>query len=168
MASAIHDQDIDVTHDIDVTDEAYLLHGEAALLARLYRPRGAGSFPMMIELHGGAWCANDRLRDVTINEPLARSGVVVASLDFRMPPVAAYPASVSDINYAIRWLKANAARLGGDPQRVGIAGTSSGGHLAALVAMKPFDPAYASLVGEVAPAIDATVSCVVMGWPVIE
>ena len=163
MTSATRD------HEIDVTDEAYLVHGATQLLARHYRPRGAGPFPMMIELHGGAWCSNDRLRDVTINEPLARSGVMVAALDFRMPPLASYPASVSDINYAVRWLKTNAARLGGDARRVGIAGTSSGGHLAALVAMKPFDETYSSLAGEKDdPAIDATVSCVVMGWPVID
>jgi hypothetical protein len=43
------------------------------LLARLFKPRGQGPFPAIVELHGGAWCMGDRLNDATINEQLARS-----------------------------------------------------------------------------------------------
>ena len=64
---------------------------------------------MIVELHGGAWCRGDRTNDTVINEPLARSGVVVAALDFRMPPDASYPGSLVDISYGIRWLKSRAA-----------------------------------------------------------
>src|SRR6185295_42801 len=91
--------------EIDVEDIEYLRHGDKPLLARLFKPKGAGPFPLVIDLHGGAWCVGDRLRDTPINEPLARSGVVVAALDFRMPPDASYPGSFVDINYAIRWFK---------------------------------------------------------------
>src|ERR1043166_4143719 len=93
------------TYEIDVQDVEYLRHGDKPLLARLYKPRGKGPFPAVIEIHGGAWGMMDRLRDATINEPLAKSGVVVAALDFRMPPDASYPGSMIDINYGIRWLK---------------------------------------------------------------
>jgi acetyl esterase/lipase len=87
------------TYEIAVEDVEYLRHGDKPLLARLYRPLGTGPFPLIVELHGGAWCHGDRLNDQAINERLARSGVVVAALDFRMPPDASYPGSVADINY---------------------------------------------------------------------
>ena len=88
-----------VTSAIDVEDVEYLRHGNKPLLARLFKPRGTGPFPLIVELHGGAWCKGDRLNDTALNEPLAKSGVVVAALDFRMPPAdAGYPASMADIN----------------------------------------------------------------------
>jgi acetyl esterase len=156
------------TYEITVEDVEYLRHGDQPLLARLYRPRGTGPFPLVVELHGGAWCRGDRLNDEMINEPLARSGVVVAALDFRMPPVAPYPASIADINYGVRWFKAQAAELGSRPDRVGLLGTSSGSHQAMLVAMRPDDPRYAALpLPTGTPAVDARVGCVVLCWPVI-
>ncbi len=133
------------TYEIDVQDIEYLRHGDKALLARLFKPRGAGPFPLMVELHGGAWCRGDRLGDTAINEPLAKSGVVVAALDFRMPPDAAYPGSFADINYAIRWLKTKAVELGSRPDMVGSMGNSSGAHQAMLGGMRPRDPRYAAL-----------------------
>ena len=133
------------TYEIDVQDLEYLRHGDSPLLARMFKPRGDGPFPLVIELHGGAWCRDDRTSDSMINEPVARSGVVVASLDFRMPPVASYPACLEDINYAIRWFKTQAAALGSRPDRVGLMGTSSGAHLAMLSAMRPRDARYAAI-----------------------
>src|SRR5947208_16019328 len=133
------------TYEIDVQDIEYLRHGDKPLLARLFKPRGSGPFPLVVELHGGAWCRGDRLNDTVINEPLARSGVVVAALDFRMPPEAPYPASLADINYAVRWLKTRATEFGSRPDLVGVLGTSSGAHQAMLGAMGPGDRRYAAL-----------------------
>jgi len=155
-------------HEIDIKDIEYIRHGNKPLLARVYRPRETGSFPLIIDLHGGAWCKKDRTSDVATDEALARSGVVVASLDFRMPPEAGYPASLADINYAIRWFKARAAEFGVRADRVGILGVSSGGHQAMLAAMRPNDPRYAALALPSAAAVDATVRCVVLCWPVID
>jgi acetyl esterase len=155
-------------YEIDVDDVKYLRHGNKALLARVYKPRGAGPFPIVIDLHGGAWCKKDRTSDEGTDAPLARSGVVVVSLDFRMPPEAKYPASLVDINYAIRWSKANAAKLGGSADRVAVLGVSSGGHQAMLTAMRPKDPRYAA-IGLLANAqVDASVQAVVLCWPVID
>jgi acetyl esterase/lipase len=159
----------EATFAIDVEDVEYLRHGDQPLLARIFRPRGAGPFPLVIDLHGGAWCRGDRLGDTAINEPLARSGVVVVALDFRMPPQAGYPASLVDIHYAIRWFKARAADLGSRPDLVGAMGISSGGHQAMLLAMRPTDPRYAVLaLPPGAPALDARPRCVVLCWPVID
>jgi acetyl esterase/lipase len=155
-------------HDFKVEDVEYSRHGGTPLLARLYRPQGSGPFPMMVELHGGAWCRSDRLADKLIHESLAKSGVIVASLDFRQPPVAPYPASFQDIHYGIRWLKSRAAELGSRPDMVGSMGNSSGGHQAMLLGMRPFDARYAALPQPAGSTADATVRCVIMCSPVID
>ena len=156
-------------YDIAVEDVEYIRHGDTPLLARIFKPSGDGPFPLIIQLHGGAWCRGDRLNDTIINEPLAKSGVVVAALDWRMPPAASYPASVADINYAIRWLKARAGILRSRPDLLGLMGSSSGGHQAMLAAMRPRDSRYATLqLPAGAPQVDATVRCVVLCWPVID
>jgi acetyl esterase/lipase len=157
------------SYDLDVEDVEYVRHGNEPLLARLFKPRGTGPFPLIVELHGGAWCHGDRLNDTLINEPLAKSGVVVAALDFRMPPLAGYPASLADINYAIRWLKTRAAELRSRPDRVGILGVSSGAHQAMLLGMRPRDPRYSALpLPAGAATVDAAVRCAVLCWPVID
>lgn len=154
------------THQIAVEEIEYLRHGEKPLLARVFKPQGGGPFPLMVSLHGGAWCRESRMTDEPIHEALAKSGVVVASLDFRMPPDASYPGSMIDINYAIRWLKTRAASLNARADAVGVMGTSSGGHQAMLTAMRPRDTRYASQ--PLAGAADASVRCAILLWPVID
>ena len=155
-----------MSYEVKVEDVEYLRHGGTPYMATLYRPQGPGPFPMMVELHGGAWCRSDRHGDKVIHESLAKSGVVVATLDWRMPPIAPYPASFQDIHYGIRWLKSRAAELGSRPDMVGSMGNSSGGHQAMLLGMRPFDARYAALPG---PAgVDATVRCVIMCSPVVD
>ena len=155
-------------YEIDVEDVEYLRHGDQPLLARVYRPRGPGPFPLVLDLHGGAWCKKDRTSDAGTDEPLARSGVVVVALDFRMPPEAKYPASLQDINYAVRWCKARAEAFKARADRIGILGVSSGGHQAMLTAMRPHDSRYTALGLDGQPAVDADLRCVVLCWPVID
>jgi acetyl esterase/lipase len=99
---------------------------------------------------------------------MATHGIVSIALDFRSGNEDSYPASVQDINYAVRWTKLNARALKTRADVVGLSGQSSGGHLAMLVAMRPHDPRYAAI--QLPPGSsehDATVRCVVMSWPVI-
>ena len=156
------------TYDIDIEDVAYRHDGRTPIMAKIFKPKGAGPFPMMIDLPGGAWCNSDRTADDMINEALARSGVVVAAIDFRMPPSASYPGSLQDIHYGVRWMKARAAQFKGNPAKVGIMGSSSGGHQAMLVGMRPDDARYGAHKLEGGAGIDAKVQCVVMMWPVID
>jgi acetyl esterase len=157
------------SYSVTSEDVEYLRHDGRPLLARLFKPQGAGPFPIIVEVHGGAWCLMDRTHDAPVNEALARSGVIVVALDFRMPPEAPYPASMSDINYGIRWAKSHARGLGGSPDCVGLMGSSSGGHQAMLAAMRPRDPRYAAIpLKTESPPVDAAVKCVVMLWPVID
>ena len=83
-----------------------------------------------------------------------------------MSPASPYPASVADINLGIRWLKANAARLGGDPRRVGGLGGSSGGHQLWLNVLRPRDPRYAAHKLAGAADDDASLGFVVVCWPI--
>jgi acetyl esterase/lipase len=156
------------TTEFDVQEIEYLRHGGQPLLARIYTPKGAGPFPALVECHGGAWCQSDRLTEKIRHEYMASHGVISMALDFRSGNTDPYPASVQDINYAVRWVKANAAKLKTRPGWVGLSGQSSGGHLAMLVAMRPRDPRYAAIALPAgSPAVDASVPCVIMSWPVI-
>src|SRR5262245_21003437 len=156
------------TTEFTVEDVEYLRHGDKPLLARVFKPRGAGPFPAMVECHGGAWCASDRTTEKLRHQYMASHGIVSIALDFRSGNEAPYPASVQDINYAVRWTKLNARSLKTRPDLVGLSGQSSGGHQAMLVAMRPNDPRYAAIpLPAGSAAHDASVCCVVMSWPVI-
>lgn len=101
------------------------------LLLDLYLPRLDAKPPLVVWVHGGAWRSGSKE-----NMPLAdlvEAGFAVASVDYRLSPVARFPAQVHDIKAAIRCLRASAETYGIDADRVGIAGSSAGGHLAALV-----------------------------------
>lgn len=156
------------THEFNVEDVEYVSHGDKPLVARVFKPRGEGPFPALVECHGGAWCLSDRTTERLRHEAMASHGIVSIALDFRSGNEDPYPASVQDINYAVRWAKLNARGLKTRPDLVGLSGQSSGGHLAMLVAMRPHDPRYSAIPLPVgSPAHDATVRCVVMSWPVI-
>ena len=162
MATHVRD-----TCEVDIAEVAYLRHGRTDYLARIFRPRGAGPFPAVVEVHGGAWRRGSREGNDAINRAVAGGGVVVAALDFRNPPAATYPGSVADVNYGIRWLKAHAGEFATRPELIGTMGTSSGGHLAVLAAIKPGDARYAAVPLDGGADIDAHVRYVVTLWPVI-
>jgi acetyl esterase/lipase len=155
----------ETTQDFTTEDIEYLRHGDRAMKLRLFRPAGAGPFPVVVDLHGGAWTKGDLNECTARAEYLAKAGLAVAALDFRHA-ADGYPTSLQDISYAVRWLKTEAANLKLDAGRIGITGQSSGGHLAMLAAMRPRDPRYMEIAlrGGVS---DASVTCVGMTWPVI-
>src|SRR5215475_2870960 len=157
------------TYVVDIEDVEYLQHGDKPLLARLFKPRGSGPFPSMVELHGGAWVRGNRLNGNAANEALAKNGVIVAALDFRVPPEAPYPASLADIHYGFRWCKTQAAAWHGRPDKIGAMGTSSGAHQAMLLGMRPHDARYAALPSPAGAAVvDGTLGGVIMVSPVID
>src|SRR6266576_1402103 len=135
------------------------------LMARIYQPTGAGPFPTVLDLHGGAWNAKDRFAEEPMDRSIASSGVLVVAIDMTRAPEAPYPAGVQDANYAVRWLKWKAPTWKGDASRIGIYGSSSGGHVAELLAMRPHDPRYNAIPLPGAPS-DATVAYVAMRSPI--
>jgi acetyl esterase/lipase len=155
-----------VTFDYTVADFNYVEHADGPQRLRLFMPVGTGPFPVVVDVHGGAWCNGD-LKDCEARDlALARAGIAAAALNFRHAG-AGYPSSSADINFAIRWLKAHAGRLGLRADKVGLSGQSSGGHLVMLAAMRPNDPRYTAIPSPEGANVDATVQAVVMQWPVI-
>jgi acetyl esterase len=150
---------------IHAEDLEYLRPGSVSLLARFYRPEGRGPFPAVLEVHGGAWISGDRFNNVSIAEHLAAHGIVTLSIDFRMPPAARYPEPVADVNFGIRFLKANAERFATRKELVGGLGTSSGGHLLLLNVLRPRDPRYAA---HPLPGADASLAFAIACWPVAD
>ena len=130
------------------SDVEPLRHGSKPLLARVFRPSaGEGPVPALVEC---PWRhlvhERDRMTEHLRHEYMASHGIVSIALDFRSGSEDPYPASVQDINYAVRWAKENARELKTRPELMGILpGRSSGGHLAMLVAMRPPDPRYSAI-----------------------
>jgi len=135
-------------------------------MARIYRPKGEGPFPTVLDLHGGAWNRKDRLAEEPMDRALAASGLLVVAVDLTLAPEAPYPACVQDANYAVRWLKAKAAGWKGATAKIGVYGSSSGGHVAELLAMRPRDPRYGAIPLAEAPDIDATVAYIATRSPI--
>ena len=96
-----------------------------------------GAIPLVAYLHGGGWV----LGTLDAFDPVCRalanaSGAIVASIGYRLAPEHPFPAALDDARAAVRWLAAHAGELGADPARLGIAGDSAGGNLAAVTARR--------------------------------
>jgi len=112
----------------------YAIVGDAGarkdLRLDLYLPAGKVRPPLVVWVHGGAWRSGSKAQP-----PMAfvENGFAMASLDFRLSTEARFPAAIHDIKAAVRFLRAKASEFGYRSDRIAIAGSSSGGHLAALV-----------------------------------
>jgi acetyl esterase/lipase len=125
---------------VEVEEYSVTVADGANLPLRWYRPAGAalrGS--ALLYLHGGgmilAWSDVGSLYDVVMREYVAASGVPALVVDYRVAPEHPDPTPVTDCYAALQWLADHAAELGVDPSRIGVAGDSAGGGLAAGVAL---------------------------------
>ena len=151
----------------DVKEVEFRRNGAGRMLmARIYQPKGPGPFPTVLDLHGGAWNRKDRHAEEPMDRALAASGLLVVAVDMTVAPEAPYPACVQDANYAVRWLKANAATWNGDAAKLGIYGSSSGGHVAELLALRPHDARYNAIPLATASNVDASVAWVATRSPI--
>ncbi|WP_069804426.1 alpha/beta hydrolase [Thermogemmatispora onikobensis] len=101
---------------------------------RVYRPAGAGPFPLLVFFHGGGWV----ICNLDTHDGLCRSlangaGCVVVSVDYRLAPEHKFPAAPEDCYAATRWVAEHAAELNGDARRLAVGGDSAGGNLTAVV-----------------------------------
>src|ERR1051325_9349861 len=111
-----------------VRDVDYLQVDGKVFQATIYQPEGAGPFPVILDVHGGAWVREDVQRNEheLLAKALAGMGLVIVSIDYRQGPQNQYPDSIIDVNYAMRWLRANAANFNGSATKIGALGSSSG------------------------------------------
>jgi acetyl esterase/lipase len=88
--------DPNANYEIKIWEEDFRQVPTRMLLARIYQPIGDGPFPVLLDLHGGAWTFKDRMANVAMAEAMARSGLLTVSVDLRLGGEAPYPASVED------------------------------------------------------------------------
>jgi acetyl esterase len=107
----------------------------------IYTPAGASSSaPVIVYMHGGGWViANPELYEASTLALAQNTGAVVVSVDYRLAPEFKFPTAHEDSYAAYKWVKENAASIGGNPNKVAIAGESAGGNMAVAVSMMARD-----------------------------
>lgn len=113
--------------------------------------------PVLIYVHGGSWSMGDKTVTSPFISYLALKRWVVVSVNYRLSPHVKYPEHLIDVKRAIRWVRQNIVRYGGDPNFIAISGNSAGGHLAALAAMTQNDPYYQPNFDDVDTSVQACV-----------
>lgn len=121
-----------------VQDVPYGTGGNKPLLMDIYRPSTGGSpAPVVLYIHGGAWIRGTKSNDLDLIDiqALVQAGFAVAALDYRLSPEHPFPAQIEDVKCAVRYLRSHAAVWSIDPDRIGAAGGSAGGHLSAMLGL---------------------------------
>src|ERR1700733_593835 len=99
------------------------------------RPKSATAAPVVVFFYGGGWRSGSKRTYRYVAKALARRGYVAVLPDYRIYPQARYPDFLDDGALAVRWVKDNAKRFGGDPQKIFLMGHSAGAHIAAMLAI---------------------------------
>ncbi|TWT65259.1 alpha/beta hydrolase [Allorhodopirellula solitaria] len=124
-------------------DLAYAEGDDSRQRLDLYLPESSKPLPVIVWIHGGGWQAGSKDYCLPLRAGFAKQGYAIASIGYRLSDQAQFPAQIEDCKAAIRWLRAHADEYHLDRERVGVWGSSAGGHLAALVAssgdVKEFD-----------------------------
>jgi acetyl esterase/lipase len=147
-------------------DIVFAEHDGVRLLGDLYLPQGLGEAPVLVGVHGGGWQVGDRKFYRNWGGYLAKHGYAVFAIEYRLmkPGVKTWPGVVYDCRAAVQFVRANAAELGVDPNRIGLIGDSAGAHLAALVALAGEETLFSSEYGNDPCASTSVAVKVVVGF----
>lgn len=114
-----------------VRDAEYVTDGHERHKLDLYVPKsGDASKPLVVFIHGGGW--QNGSKNINQLRPLLSEGFACAAINYRLSGHATFPAQIHDCKAAIRWLRTNAEKYGYDGSKIGVWGSSAGGHLVAL------------------------------------
>jgi len=120
---------IEFEHDVEYSNPS-----NEHLKLNLARPKKSDALaPAVVCIHGGGWHSGNRESWDAVCKQLAERGYVAITVTYRFAPKYPFPAQAYDVKAAVRWLRANAERLGIDPNRIGAVGDSAGGHLATFL-----------------------------------
>jgi acetyl esterase/lipase len=155
-------------YEVESQDIEYRRDGDETRSVRIYRPKGDGPFPAIVDAHGGVWGMGSRTGNELMDKELAASGLVVAAIDLPLAPKHTHPAQAVDFNYATRWLKSHASEFTVAPNSVGGMGASSGGNTAMLSALRPHEQRFGTVEVPNAANADASLAFVIALWPVID
>ena len=144
-----------------IADQVYSRVGGVDRLVDVYLPGGLNSPPpVVLWLHGGGWRFGDRRLAPDLAHFAQQSRLAVVSIDYRLSDEAKFPAPIEDVKTAVRWIRTVASKFGFNGERIGLWGSSAGGHLAACAALSCGD---AFLTGEHA-GYSSAVQAVVDGY----
>jgi acetyl esterase/lipase len=127
-----------------IRDVEYHRENGRALRLDVYRRRDRPSgCPTLLQIHGGGWVVGSKNEQgIPLMLHLAARGWVCASVDYRLAPLATFPAPLIDVKQAIRWLREHGTDYGANPDFLVVTGGSAGGHLCSLAALTANDPEY--------------------------
>ncbi len=141
-----------------VADQVYSRAGGVDRLADVYLPGNPDSPPpVVLWLHGGGWRFGDRRLAPDLARFAQQSGLAVVSIDYRLSDEAKFPAPVEDVKTAVRWIRSVAREFGFNSNRIGLWGSSAGGHLAACAALSGEDQFLSSEHAGHSSAVQAVV-----------
>jgi acetyl esterase/lipase len=154
----------------------YCVEGGQDLAMTVFTPgNGSDDDPAVVQVHGGGWQHGSRtlaLDAGSTGADLVAAGFVVASVDYRLAPQNPWPEQIVDVKCAVRYLRANAAEFGVDPNRIAALGTSAGGQLVSLLGTTGSSPLwdagpYADESSRVAAVVDefGPADLNAAGWP---
>jgi len=149
----------------------YVKHDGVSLSGDLYVPKAPGKYPVVVAVHGGGWQGGNSGNYTSWGNWLAARGYAVFAINYRLskPGQPTYPQAVHDLRAAIQFVKAKAADLKVDPERVALIGDSAGGHLVSLVALAGDTPTFAGAYKDDPHAsVSTKVKAVVPGYGVFD
>ncbi len=159
-----------VTESGRVTVEEAVVFGQGGgreLKCDVYTPPGNPTHaPGVLLIHGGGWSSGDRTQLKGHGILLGRAGYVCVTAEYRLSDEAKWPAPLHDVKAALRWMRANASKLGVDPARIAVSGNSAGGHLSLMVAGTPNVAEFEGEGGN--PGVDTSVVACVAIYPPVE
>jgi acetyl esterase/lipase len=103
----------------------------------VYTPKGKKDFPVVLFVHGGSWKSGNKNMYAALGQSLAADGLGCVICNYRLSPAVKHPGHIEDVAKAFSWTRANAAKYGGDPDKLFVCGHSAGGHLVSLLATDP-------------------------------
>lgn len=134
-------------------DIPYAKPADRELHLDAYLPKGSGSFPAVLVVHGGSWKSGNKMQLAGYAMKLAARGMAAFAINYRLAPEFKHPCQIDDCRSALRWIEEHAAEYHVDADRIGAIGYSAGAHLVFLLGvagdqMTPTDPPHAYQAGQ--------------------